>query len=146
MRNVGYYIIIAQFQPCSIPVQVVAGLIGTATTEKNGLMSASIMRNIAGSYTIRSKKLYSINGDSCAIFNVYGWSANTIIMFTFKNLMSYQKIIGALTERHFSLYKDDNKFYIKSVNIDFNLTCIAASSNVTVEEVDIDESTLTKLQ
>ena len=60
--------------------------------------------------------------------------------------MSYQKIIGALTERHFSLYKDDNKFYIKSVNIDFNLTCIAASSNVTVEEVDIDESTLTKLQ
>ena len=26
MRNVGYYIIIAQFQPCSIPVQVVAEL------------------------------------------------------------------------------------------------------------------------
>ena len=39
MRNVGYYIIIAQFQPCSIPVQVVAGLIGVATEEKMGIVS-----------------------------------------------------------------------------------------------------------
>lgn len=39
MRNVGYYIIIAQFQPCSTLVQVAAELIGTATSSKDGLMS-----------------------------------------------------------------------------------------------------------
>ena len=105
------------------------------------------MKNIAGSYFIDVGKLYSISGDSCVIFNAYGWSANTIIMFVFGGSSSYKAIIGPLNSYHFSVYKDDEKFYIKSnQNVSFTLQCIAAASNVTVKESDVDVSTLTKVQ
>ena len=105
------------------------------------------MKNIAGSYFIDNNKLYSINSDSCAIFNVYGWSVNTIIMFTFGISKSYKAIVGPLSEYHFSVYKDDEKFYIKTnQQVSFTLQCIAAASNVTVEESNVDVSTLTKVQ
>ena len=127
--------------------QVAAELIGTASVTKDGLMSASIMKNIAGSYFIDTGKLYSVDGDSCAIFNAYGWSANTIIMFVFGTSPSYKAIVGPLNSYHFSVYKDDEKFYIKSnQNTSFTLQCIAAASNVTVKESDVDVSTLTKVQ
>lgn len=150
MRNVGYYIIIAQFQPCSISVQVAAELIGTATSEKDGLLSKYLHQRI-GKQVSGFKSIYKISTTSIykkgiALISIYGVNANSLYAINFGNVLNCKKIVGPFRKgQHLNFYKDDSCIYFENLINTIEVNCIAASVDITIEATDVDISTLTEI-
>lgn len=129
---------------------IAAGLIGTATVERNGLLSKDlhqrICKNVAGSELIYKISIINEYKKGVALICIYGANANSLYAINFGNVLNCKKIVGPFRkDQHLNFYKDDASIYFKNLMSGINIGCIAASVDITIEATDVDISTLTEI-